>query len=864
MTQTRALPIQNNNSPSTPIPKSPCSLDSMTKRSNSPSRFKRSMKGVRNLFRHFDPDKEFNQSNMMSSINVNNGSVNSNNSSNNNDQQLQSDNHSYGTTHQKIAMTLSENVNIPDQDDNNIDLIETKGHYSQYIQFLPIHQHQYHYNNNNNISHNSNKSNTNNTIKAYVHYEPSRKLVALGNNPDTKHTKTVWLTLEQYAWIIRQLHHEQYIYGLLRNMSSNSSPLSIPTTVTSWSTSSSYLQHKQQAVNDPQITTFIGILLNNNDTNNKINGSDSREQIIHNNKNHRNSIQSSTQTFNTITRRLSRLMQRAKLNRYQHHHQTLLLLPKSLLLHAAFYIPMTKPLPPLLHPTTFTTKNDHDQQQLESPFHSIPNTLSVRLHRYVQLAALCMHDLSLDDSSGSLLCRKCYFSNPVIRQLKSIIPTNTHSDISSSSILSPTTTTTMKQHQHQPMIQVTPMTTTTTTTRNNDATFPITYLHTSIEQRRRTFDSHYSSSSFLSPNNTIPSLSSTNIMSLNSKRTTTHSSQQQVQEEQQQHYKPRACSAIITDSAIDPLFDSSLLDSVMGKRGYVAMDDENQEIIVTFPGIPASGLLFENTSFTPVPWRESLDSNQQQRQGQKYYQQQEGHLRDNDNDEDEPYVLECAVAAWRRCELTVATSLMRICRIAPEDYRVVIIGHSLGGAVAAICASSLVTTGLLVDRSVTLCTIDSPRVGSASFVEHLAEHIETIRITHVSDIWSQMPPRTSGLLHVGSTTITVLNNNNHNKYAEDQEQGEQEKKEETIHNDNDKIIHDTTTATAIDTIKDEDVCMLQANDSIWIENYLADTFPSSISSYSSYSSIWGISLYSTPCQQQSQLTHYDEKHLCIV
>ncbi|KAI7853979.1 hypothetical protein BDC45DRAFT_557485 [Circinella umbellata] len=857
MTQTRALPIQNNNTPPTPMPTSPCSLDSMTKRPNSPSRFKRSIKGVRNFFRHFDPDKEFNESNIMSSINVNNSSVNSSN----NDRQLQSDNNSYESTHQRIAMTLSEDVHIPDQDDNNIDFIETKSHYPQHIQFLPIHQHQYHYNHNsnNNISHSS--SNNINTIKAYVHYEPGRKLVALGNNPNTKHTKTVWLTLEQFAWIIRQLHHEQYIYGLLRNMSSNNSPLSLPTTATSWSTSSSYSQqkhHYQQAAKDPQITAFIGIILNNNDINNKINSSDNREQIIQNNKNHRNSIQS-TQTFNTITRRLSRLMQRAKLNRYQNHHRTLLLLPKSLLLHAAFYIPMTKPLPPLLHPTTSTTKNDHyqqQQQQLESSFHSIPNTLSDRLYRYVQLAALCMHDLSLDDSSGSLLCRKCFYSNPVIRQLKSIIPTNTHSVISSSSILSPTTTTT-KQNQHQPVIQLTSM----TSTRNNDATFPITYLHTSIEQRRRTFDSHYSSSSIISPNNTIPSLSSTNIISLNSKRTT-HYSQQPIQEEQQQkQHRPRACSAIITDSVIDPLFDSSLLDSVMGKRGYVAMDDENQEIIVTFPGIPASGLLFENTSFTPVPWRESLDSNQ--RQGQKYYQQeQEGHLRDNDiNDEDEPYVLECAVAAWRRCELTVATSLMRICRIAPEDYRVVIIGHSLGGAVAALCASSLVTTGLLVDRSVTLCTIDSPRVGSASFVEHLAEQIETIRITHVSDIWSQMPPRTSGLLHVGSTTITVSNNNS--QYAEDQ--GEQEKKEETINNDNidsDQIIHDT--ATTIRTIKDEDVCMLQANDSIWIENYLAETFPSSISTHSSNSSIWGISLYSTPCQQQSQLTHYDEKHLCIV
>ena len=183
-------------------------------------------------------------------------------------------------------------------------------------------------------------------------------------------------------------------------------------------------------------------------------------------------------------------------------------------------------------------------------------------------------------------------------------------------------------------------------------------------------------------------------------------------------------------------------------------------------------------------------------------------------------------------------------------------------AVAALCASSLVTTGLLVNRSVTLCTIDSPRIGSAPFVEHLAEHIETIRITHVSDIWSQMPPRTSGLLHVGSTTVTVLDTSN--SAAEGEQRGKEEK-EYIMHDnsDDDKVIHNT--ATTMGTTKDQDGYMLQANDSLWIEDYLADTFPCPTSTHSNYSAIWGVPLYSTPCQQQqSQSTRYDENHLCIV
>ncbi|KAI9494392.1 hypothetical protein BDB00DRAFT_818993 [Zychaea mexicana] len=158
------------------------------------------------------------------------------------------------------------------------------------------------------------------------------------------------------------------------------------------------------------------------------------------------------------------------------------------------------------------------------------------------------------------------------------------------------------------------------------------------------------------------------------------------------HYhqpRGRACSAIGTDSVIEPFDCSYLLDSTMDKRGYVAIDDENKEIIVTFPGVPASGLLFENTSLAPVPWQEPLDettnhpptpttttttTTAQTRSSLLFNTSTTKH-----HHLDNAYVLECAVAAWRRCELAVATSLMRICRVAPDDYRVVIIGHSLGG-----------------------------------------------------------------------------------------------------------------------------------------------------------------------------------------
>lgn len=90
-------------------------------------------------------------------------------------------------------------------------------------------------------------------------------------------------------------------------------------------------------------------------------------------------------------------------------------------------------------------------------------------------------------------------------------------------------------------------------------------------------------------------------------------------------------------------------------------------------------------------------------------------------------------------------------------------------AVAALCASSLVMTGLLVDRPVTLCAIGPPRTGSHAFVSHLAEHVETIRITHPEeDPLSHLPPRTSGLVHFGTTTVVLTSaiNNTPHPHAE--------------------------------------------------------------------------------------------------
>ncbi|KAG1456931.1 hypothetical protein G6F56_006724 [Rhizopus delemar] len=165
------------------------------------------------------------------------------------------------------------------------------------------------------------------------------------------------------------------------------------------------------------------------------------------------------------------------------------------------------------------------------------------------------------------------------------------------------------------------------------------------------------------------------------------------------------------------------------KYGYVAVDTASQEIVVVFPGMTTSRHMFENVSFGSTAWLE-LDTDAQ------------------------GWVLECAHTAWRRCDVKVVTLLMRLCSIMPPSYKVVIVGHSLGGALACLCASSLRTTKLLTDRTMTVCTLFSPRVGNQAFLDSI-QGVEIIRMINPAHIMTHLPPSTSGLLHAGDSTVVV-------------------------------------------------------------------------------------------------------------
>ncbi|KAG0743970.1 hypothetical protein G6F57_009557 [Rhizopus arrhizus] len=89
---------------------------------------------------------------------------------------------------------------------------------------------------------------------------------------------------------------------------------------------------------------------------------------------------------------------------------------------------------------------------------------------------------------------------------------------------------------------------------------------------------------------------------------------------------------------------------------------------------------------------------------------------------------------------------------ANPDYKVVVTGHSLGGAQALIAGVDLYDRdpSLFNSKNVEIYTIGQPRVGNTKFAKWVdSTGISIHRSVHTRDIVPHVPPRTIGYLHVG-------------------------------------------------------------------------------------------------------------------
>lgn len=330
----------------------------------------------------------------------------------------------------------------------------------------------------------------------------------------------------------------------------------------------------------------------------------------------------------SIGKRLIRFVQQKRKTFVQ--QQCIFMLPKALLLQAASYIPMTKPLPPPI---------SRVQHHLLShpPFRIVSGNYQSQLKRYARRIQLSEHELILNMTPTQEPTPPCSLNDAI--ESKSYIQC-------ADCLIDTCSISTIQHHTMKEQSVMFPVSYVSYNT-NLLSTSPKDKVITSSAiqpQRRIAFDSivrrqkphAFSAFQYIPPDR----ISSSNTSSISS---ISHYSNIQEEDEEEENEED----------------DDEDLNVFPQKYGYVAVDDEHEEILVVFPGMPTSSRLLENASFVPVPWHEL---NTVEKKG-----------------DTTPWVLDCALMAWHRCEMRVVTLLMRLCGTMPSHYKVVIMGYSLGG-----------------------------------------------------------------------------------------------------------------------------------------------------------------------------------------
>ena len=82
------------------------------------------------------------------------------------------------------------------------------------------------------------------------------------------------------------------------------------------------------------------------------------------------------------------------------------------------------------------------------------------------------------------------------------------------------------------------------------------------------------------------------------------------------------------------------------------------------------------------------------------------------------------------------------------DYRLVVHGHSLGGALATLIAFQMVDVHKLPGSEIELVTFGAPRVGDEAFVKQLEEYVPNqLRVINSTDIVPMLPLQAMGYNH---------------------------------------------------------------------------------------------------------------------
>jgi hypothetical protein len=168
---------------------------------------------------------------------------------------------------------------------------------------------------------------------------------------------------------------------------------------------------------------------------------------------------------------------------------------------------------------------------------------------------------------------------------------------------------------------------------------------------------------------------------------------------------------------------SSLLTDV---TGFVALDPSSNTIVISFRGSHSIRNFLTDLDFTAIP-----------------------------TDLCKPVGQTCTAhkgfwTSWTEARNTVLGAVKNTIAQNP-NYRIAVTGHSLGGAIAAICATELRNAGY---KNVALFTFGSPRLAGTQLSSYItnqgasADQGGNYRVTHWNDLVPRLPPVSMSFVHI--------------------------------------------------------------------------------------------------------------------
>ncbi|KAJ2787697.1 hypothetical protein GGI15_000520 [Coemansia interrupta] len=174
-------------------------------------------------------------------------------------------------------------------------------------------------------------------------------------------------------------------------------------------------------------------------------------------------------------------------------------------------------------------------------------------------------------------------------------------------------------------------------------------------------------------------------------------------------------------------------------HGFVAHKDDTREIIVSWRGSTVLMDWIADFSFAPVIWPAELDGSM---------------------------VHTGFLGAYKGAAEKIKHVLKELVEQHP-DYKIVLTGHSLGGAEAALAAADIVLTHPEWINKLELYTYGEPRTGNSVFANWLSSQpFPMYRVVYRGDLVSQVPFRQMGYQHhaqeawyCGNSTTSASNVN---------------------------------------------------------------------------------------------------------